>query len=99
MIGHKISKRGIEVDKVKTEMIEKLTPPIYVKGIRSFLGHIGFYMIFIKDLFKIANPLWKLLENEVKFVFEYAWIKAFEYLKEMLISSPIIVSLDWFLSI
>ncbi|XP_022635773.1 uncharacterized protein LOC111241499 [Vigna radiata var. radiata] len=37
--GHKISSRGIEVDRAKLEVIEKLQPPTNVKGIRSFLGH------------------------------------------------------------
>ena len=38
VLGHRISKRGIEVDKFKIETIEKLPPPSSVKGIRSFLG-------------------------------------------------------------
>ncbi|MCI53475.1 reverse transcriptase, partial [Trifolium medium] len=39
VLGHKISSKGIEVDKAKVEVIEKLPPPVNVKGIRSFLGH------------------------------------------------------------
>ena len=39
VLGHKISEKGIEVDKAKNETIEKLPPPASVKGIRSFLGH------------------------------------------------------------
>ncbi|XP_024958882.1 uncharacterized protein LOC112499837, partial [Cynara cardunculus var. scolymus] len=49
VLGHLISKRGIEVDKAKLEVIEKLPEPTTVKGIRSFLGHTGFYRRFIKD--------------------------------------------------
>jgi hypothetical protein len=49
VLGHKISAKGIEVDKAKIEVIEKLPPPVNVKGIRSFLGHAGFYRRFIKD--------------------------------------------------
>ena len=41
VLGHKISKKGIEVDKVKLDVIDKLPPPVNVKGIRSFLGHAG----------------------------------------------------------
>ncbi|GKB26635.1 reverse transcriptase domain-containing protein [Tanacetum coccineum] len=37
VLGHKISKNGIEVDKGKVDVIAKLPPPITVKGIRSFL--------------------------------------------------------------
>ena len=43
MLGHKVFERGIEVDKAKIEVIEKVSPPTNVKGIRSFLGHAGFY--------------------------------------------------------
>ena len=52
ILGHKISVRGIEVNKAKIETIEKLPPPSSVKGIRSFLGHVGFYRRFIKEFFK-----------------------------------------------
>jgi hypothetical protein len=48
VLGHKISKKGIEVDKAKIEVIEQLPPPTNVKGIHSFLGHIGFYRRFIQ---------------------------------------------------
>ena len=57
VLGHRISARGIEVDKAK----EKLPPPSSVKGIRSFLGHTGFYRRFIKDFSRIAKPLSNLL--------------------------------------
>ncbi|GJR08272.1 reverse transcriptase domain-containing protein [Tanacetum coccineum] len=43
VLGHKISKSGIEVDKSKVDVIAKLPHPTTVKGIRSFLGHAGFY--------------------------------------------------------
>jgi len=39
VLGHKISAEGIQVDKAKIEVIEKLSPPTNVKGIRSFLVH------------------------------------------------------------
>nr|GFB94142.1 retrovirus-related Pol polyprotein from transposon 17.6 [Tanacetum cinerariifolium] len=45
VLGHKISKKGIEVDKAKIKVILKLPHPTTVKGIRSFLGHAGFYRI------------------------------------------------------
>jgi hypothetical protein len=43
VLGHKISKKGIEVDQAKIEVISKLPPPVNVKGVRSFFGHAGFY--------------------------------------------------------
>nr|GFC97387.1 reverse transcriptase domain-containing protein [Tanacetum cinerariifolium] len=43
VLGHKISKKGIEVDKAKIEVISKIPHPMTIKGIHSFLGHAGFY--------------------------------------------------------
>lgn len=41
VLGHKISSKGIEVDKSKVDVIEKLQPPLNVKGIWCFLSHVG----------------------------------------------------------
>nr|GEW04565.1 reverse transcriptase domain-containing protein [Tanacetum cinerariifolium] len=63
VLGHKISKNGIEVDKAKVDVITKLPHPTTVKGIHSFLGHAGFYRRFIQDFSKIAWPMTRLLEK------------------------------------
>ena len=54
VLRHKISKKGNEVDRPKVEVIAMLPPPVNVKGIRSFLRHVGFYRTFIKDFSKIT---------------------------------------------
>jgi len=56
VLGHEISRRGVEVDQAKIEVIAKLPPPKCIKDIRSFLGHARFYRQFIKDFSKIARP-------------------------------------------
>ncbi|GJT98049.1 reverse transcriptase domain-containing protein [Tanacetum coccineum] len=66
---HKISKSGIEVDRAKVDVIAKLPHPTTVKGVRSFLGHAGFYRRFIQDFLKIARPMTHLLEKETLFFF------------------------------
>ena len=85
ILGHKISTRGIEVDKAKVEVIEKLPPPNSMKGIRSFIGHARFYRRFIKDLSKIAKPLSNLLMQGVVFTFDEQCNQAFLTIKEKLI--------------
>ena len=46
VLGHRIYGKGIEVDKAKIGIIEKLPPPTSVKGVCSFLGHASFYRRF-----------------------------------------------------
>ncbi|GJT72727.1 reverse transcriptase domain-containing protein [Tanacetum coccineum] len=67
VLGHKISKNGIEVDKAKVDVIAKLPHPTTVKGIQSFLGHAGFYRRFNQDFLKIARPMTHLLEKDTPF--------------------------------
>ena len=55
VLGHNSLKKGIEVDKAKIKVIEKLSPLIFVEGIHNFLRHVGFYQRLIKDSSKIAN--------------------------------------------
>ena len=86
VLGHHISEKGVEVDRAKVEVIERLPPPIFVKGVRSFLGHAGFYQRFINDFSTIAHPLCKLLEKECKFYFDESCLKAFGELNEKLVS-------------
>ncbi|GJR19288.1 reverse transcriptase domain-containing protein [Tanacetum coccineum] len=79
VLGHKVSCAGLEVDKAKINIISKLPPPTNIKGVRSFLGHAGFYRRFIKDFLKIARPITKLLENDTPFEFNEECRKASNY--------------------
>ena len=66
-----------------------------MKGIRSFLGHAGFYRRFIKDFSKIAKPLSNLLVQGVPFEFDDQCLQPFLFLKEKLVSAPIVVAPNW----
>nr|GEV44093.1 reverse transcriptase domain-containing protein [Tanacetum cinerariifolium] len=95
VLGHKISKKGIEVDKEKIEVISKLPHPTTVKGICRFLGHAGFYRRFIKDFSKISRPMTHLLEKNSPFIFSNECIQAFRNLKEKLTEAPILIAPNW----
>ena len=77
------------------EAIEKLPPPSSVKGIRSFLGHAGFYRRFIKDFSQIAKPLSNLMVKGIPFEFDSQCLHAFLVLKDKLVSAPIVVAPGW----
>jgi len=95
VFGHKVSERGIEVDRAKIEVIERLPPPTNIRGIHSFLGHVGFYCRFIKHFSHIARPLTNLLAKDAPFEFDDECLKSFEILKRALIFAPIIQPPDW----
>src|SRR3954469_21592188 len=95
VLRHKISERGIEVDKAKIEAIERMPYPRDIKGIHSFLGHASFYRRFIKDFSKTSRPLTNLLQKDAPFVFDEDCKEAFEILKKALITAPIVQPPDW----
>ncbi|KAL1549191.1 hypothetical protein AAHA92_17323 [Salvia divinorum] len=95
VLGHIVSEKSIQVDPTKVDVIAKLPYPTNQKEVRGFLGHAGFYRRFIRDFAKIAQPLTRLLQNEVEFDFDQSCKNAFQLLKEKLVTAPIIRSPDW----
>ena len=95
VLDHRVSGRGIDVDRAKIEITEKMLPPTSVKGVLSFLGHTSFYRRFIQDFSKVSKPLSNLLMQGVSFEFNEPCMNAFELLKKKLTSASIVVTLDW----
>nr|GEU46960.1 hypothetical protein [Tanacetum cinerariifolium] len=94
-LDHNISKNEIEVDKAKVDVIAKLTHPTTVKGIRSFLSHVGFYRRFIQDFSKIVRLMTRLLEKDTMFFFFIECVEAFQTLKRNVTEAPILIAPDW----
>nr|GEY22085.1 reverse transcriptase domain-containing protein [Tanacetum cinerariifolium] len=86
VLGHKISKEGIEVDKAKVDVITKLPHPTTVKGIRSFLGHADFYR---SKTMTEAESNYTTTEKEI-----LAVVYAFEKFRSYLIMNKSIVYTD-----
>ncbi|RVW73695.1 Retrovirus-related Pol polyprotein from transposon 17.6 [Vitis vinifera] len=95
VLGHIIFEKGIEVDKAKAELIAKLPSPTIVKGVRQFLGHVGFYKRFIQDFSKLSRPLCELLAKDAKFVWDERCQKSFDQLKQFLTIAPIVRAPNW----
>ncbi|RVW74614.1 Retrovirus-related Pol polyprotein from transposon 17.6 [Vitis vinifera] len=95
VLGHIISKKGIEVDKAKVELIVKLPFPTNVKGVRQFLGYAGFYKRFVKDFSKLARPLCELLVKDAKFIWDDRCQRTFKELKLFLTTAPIVRAPNW----
>ena len=95
VLGHVVSFKGIEVDKAKIDVLSTLPYPASMRKVRSFLGHAGFYRRFIKDFSIIGAPLFQRLQKEMPFDFDEACKRAFDRMKELLTSLPIIQPPDW----
>ena len=83
------------MDQAKVSIIKTFLPPTIVKGIRTFLGHAGFYRRFIRDFSKIARPLRRLLEKDTKFNFDESCQSSFEEIRSRLVEAPIMVKPYW----
>nr|GEY68850.1 reverse transcriptase domain-containing protein [Tanacetum cinerariifolium] len=83
------------VDRAKVNVIAQQPHPTAIKGVRSFLGHAGFYRCFIQDFTKIARPMTHLLKKETPFVFSKECVDAFDTLKKKLTGASILVVPDW----
>ena len=95
VLGHIVSGKGLEVDKVKIEVIQNLPLPSTIKDLRSFLGHVGFYLRFIQDFAKVSKPLTTLLCKDKDFIIDEEGKCAFTMLKQALIEAPILQSPNW----
>ena len=77
------------------ELIVKLPSPTTVKGVRQFLGHVGFYRRFIKDFSKLSKPLCELLAKDAKFIWDERCQKSFDQLKQFLTTTLIVRASNW----
>ena len=95
VLGHIISREGIQVDPTKIELISKLPSPTTIKEVRQFLGHASFYRRFIQDFSKICQSLCDLLLKDAEFIQTKACQEAFERLKSFLTTTPIVRPSNW----
>ena len=73
----------------KIETILNYPPPKNAKGVKRFLGIIGYYCPFLRNFATVAYPLTKLLRKDVKFKWEKEEESAFQDLKSRLTKAPI----------
>ena len=89
-LGYVISKDGLKMDKEKVKAILDWPVPTNVKEVQSFIGLCNYYRLFIKDFAKIANPIHKLTRKNVPFDWGKDQQKAFDTLKHLFTSAPIL---------
>ena len=89
LLGYKVSGRGIRPQPEKISAIKNLIPPTNVKGVRSFLGMTGYYRQCLENYAKIAQPIVALTRKSVPFEWSEECQVAFDRLKTMLTTDPV----------
>ncbi|KAL4154100.1 hypothetical protein QTP88_001933 [Uroleucon formosanum] len=89
-LDHIISENGIQPDPEKVKSVLQFSTPTSVKEIKSFLGLSGYYRKFIKSYSLISKPMTNLLRKDVTFNWDTSCQEAFDKLKNILLSEPIL---------
>eukprot|EP00731_Ephydatia_muelleri_P035934 Em0180g1a len=90
-LGHIVSRQGIQADPDKTSAMISFPVPSDIKELRQFLGLTNYYRRFIKGYSSIAEPLHKLTrKTEGGFKWNSECQNAFQHLKHLLVSPPIL---------
>ncbi|XGW15120.1 hypothetical protein V3C99_000979, partial [Haemonchus contortus] len=89
-LGHVIDSEGLHMDKQKIEVVRNYPTTKNAKDLRSFLGMASFYRKFCLNFSKIAAPLFKLTSSKTKWYWEDEHANAFQKMKEMISSSPVL---------
>ena len=94
-LGYVVDSTGLRVDPAKVGAILDYPAPKNVKQVRSFLGIASWYRRFVPNFSQVATPLTLLIKKKSKWVWGEEQRKAFEIIKEKLISAPILTCPDF----
>ena len=89
-LGHKISAQGVAMDESKIAEIVNWPAPRNLLQVKQFLGMAGYYRRYVKDYAKHSSPLNELNRKEEPFVWTDKRQSAFNYLKNCLVTAPIL---------
>ena len=90
-MGHVVTAEGIQMQAGKVKSICEYPAPSNLKGVRQFLGMVGYYRPFIQNFATLAKPLTDLTKKDVVFRWEVTKQQAFNTLKRKLMEIPILV--------
>jgi len=89
-LGYVLSAEGVVVNPGKVEDVLSWKPPTMVHEVRSFFGMAGNYRRFIPNFSRVAKPITTLLKNQTKFVWSSECEQAFQTLKKLLTTAPVL---------
>ncbi|KAH0607988.1 uncharacterized protein H6S33_002040, partial [Morchella sextelata] len=93
-LGYHISEEGVSMSEDKVEAVKEWPVPENIKAVQAFLGFANFYRRFIEVFSKVCKPLTDLLQKDKKWYWTAAHEQAFEELKRLFTSAPILLHFD-----
>jgi len=93
-LGVVIGPNGIEMKAEKVDGVLSWPQPKNVKDVRKFLGLANYYRRFIKDFARVARPMNVLTRKDEKWRWEEAQRKAFDELKWIFTTKPVLAAPD-----
>jgi hypothetical protein len=94
-LGHVISSQGVATNQSKNFDIAGWPSPQNTKELHSFLGLAGYYRKFVRNFGIISQPLNDLLKKGVLFLWTSVHEKAFQTLKQALMTTPVLAIPDF----
>jgi len=94
-LGHVISAQGIPPDPQKLRAVSEFPVPTDVRAVREFVGLASYYRRFVPNFARVAGPLHALTRSNVSFVWTDSCQHAFDQLKELLTSPPVLAYPDF----
>lgn len=92
LLGYFISQRGIEANPKKIKAIITMEKPKNLKGVQQLAGRVAALSRFISRMGEKALPFYQLLRKAAKFEWTPEANDAFESLKRLLSTSPVLVT-------
>ena len=90
-LGHVVSQDGVSTDPDKIKKVKECPSPKDVHEVRSVIGLMSYYRRFMPHFSEVAKPLIKLTEKDQVFQWQSEQEEAFQKLKELLITAPVLV--------
>jgi hypothetical protein len=90
-LGHIVTRDGVRPDLRKVQAIEQYPTSQTVRDVRAFIGLAGYYRRHVRNFTEIAKPLTQLTKKEVPFNWTGEQQKAFEKLKQILSTEPLLI--------
>ncbi|KAL2077768.1 hypothetical protein ACEWY4_027272 [Coilia grayii] len=91
-LGKVVGQGQVRPVRAKVLAIDKFPAPTTRKELQRFLGMVGYYRSFCRNFSTVVCPLTDLLKEGVKFVWSADCQKAFENVKMLLTTAPVLAA-------